>query len=101
MTVGTTVVQVREMAGWPARIALVFAILILISLAPSGMQAQTLSGITGTVTDPSGAWDAVSGIGSDGAVLVRPDQHVAWRAVGVPADPAAGLRDALDALFGS
>ena len=53
------------------------------------------------VTDPSGAWDAVSGIGSDGAVLVRPDQHVAWRAVGVPADPAAGLRDALDALFGS
>jgi len=55
MTVGTTVVQVREMAGWPARIALVFAILILISLAPSGMQAQTLSGITGTVTDPSGA----------------------------------------------
>jgi len=26
---------------------------------------------------------------------------VAWRAVGVPADPAAGLRDALDALFGS
>jgi 2,4-dichlorophenol 6-monooxygenase len=30
--------------------------------------------------DPEGRWAALAGIGRDGAVLVRPDQHVAWRA---------------------
>ena len=33
------------------------------------------------VTDPEGTWAAVSGTGADGAVLIRPDQHVAWRCV--------------------
>lgn len=36
------------------------------------------------------------GIGSDGAVLVRPDGYVAWRARHAVADPSAALRDALD-----
>jgi len=34
-------------------------------------------------------------IGPDGALLVRPDQHVAWRAVTAPADRTAILRDVL------
>jgi len=34
-------------------------------------------------------------IGPDGALLVRPDQHVAWRAVTAPVDRATSLRDAL------
>ncbi len=52
------------------------------------------------MTDPTGAWDAVSGIGPDGAVLVRPDQHVAWRAAELPEDPEGALRHTLDELFG-
>ncbi|UUT34782.1 hypothetical protein L2X98_30485 [Microbacterium elymi] len=35
------------------------------------------------------------GIGEAGAVLVRPDQHVAWRSAGAAEDPRATLRDAL------
>jgi len=31
-------------------------------------------------TDPDGRWAALGAIGDDGALLVRPDQHVAWRA---------------------
>jgi len=53
------------------------------------------------VLDPDGAWDAVSGIGGAGAVLVRPDQHVAWRCAGADARPAETLAEALAALVGS
>lgn len=38
------------------------------------------------------------GITPTGAVLVRPDGHVAWRASSLPPDPAATLRTALNAL---
>ena len=47
------------------------------------------------VLDHEGAWDAVSGIGGTGAVLVRPDHHVAWRSIGPVADPAAVLAGVL------
>lgn len=53
------------------------------------------------VFDTDGSWAAVSGIGDSGAVLVRPDQHVAWRAEGVRTEPAAALSEALDTLMGS
>jgi 2,4-dichlorophenol 6-monooxygenase len=43
------------------------------------------------VLDPDGAWDEVSGIGGAGAVLVRPDQHVAWRSTGAVDDPVGEL----------
>jgi 2,4-dichlorophenol 6-monooxygenase len=33
-------------------------------------------------------------------VLVRPDQHVGWRAAALPADPAAALADALARILG-
>ncbi|MDB5875444.1 MAG: 2-polyprenyl-6-methoxyphenol hydroxylase [Ramlibacter sp.] len=39
---------------------------------------------------------ALYGIGADGAVLVRPDGHVAWRVPGAAADPGRALREALD-----
>ena len=39
--------------------------------------------------DPDGAWTAVSEVGADGAVLVRPDQHVVWRTA-APPDATAG-----------
>lgn len=44
--------------------------------------------------------DAACGfeMGMRGAVLVRPDGHVAWRRPWIPSDPAAELEDALDRL---
>ncbi len=53
------------------------------------------------VLDPGDAWAAVSGIGSGGAVLVRPDQHVAWRSVGAADEPAAVLAAVLGGLGAS
>ncbi|WP_374203752.1 hypothetical protein [Pseudonocardia sp. ICBG601] len=40
---------------------------------------------------------AVYGIGADGAVLVRPDGHIAWRASAF--DPTIDLSDVLDHLL--
>jgi 2,4-dichlorophenol 6-monooxygenase len=44
-------------------------------------------------------WLEVAGIDADGALLVRPDQHVAWRARSAASDPAAALSDALRAVL--
>ena len=41
--------------------------------------------------DVRGDWARISGIGDHGALLVRPDRHVAWRSVDLPAAPAAEL----------
>jgi putative polyketide hydroxylase len=48
-------------------------------------------GPEGPLTDPTGAWPELYGVGADGAVLVRPDGHVAWRAGRVADDPASQL----------
>ena len=45
-------------------------------------------------------WCALAALGADGALLVRPDQHVAWRAPTLPADPGAALTSALAAVLG-
>jgi putative polyketide hydroxylase len=39
-------------------------------------------------------------LGASGAVLVRPDGHVAWRHPGDPRDPAAAVRTAVDLALG-
>jgi 2,4-dichlorophenol 6-monooxygenase len=50
-------------------------------------------------TDPEGVWLRTCGLGDRGALLVRPDQHVAWRAA--DASPGmASLRSALHAVAG-
>ncbi|HEV7214843.1 MAG TPA: FAD-dependent monooxygenase, partial [Chloroflexota bacterium] len=36
-------------------------------------------GSGGDLADPAAAWSALFGVAPDGAVLVRPDGHVAWR----------------------
>ncbi|MCW3002878.1 MAG: aromatic ring hydroxylase [Conexibacter sp.] len=41
--------------------------------------------------DLEGRWAAVAGVGPSGAVLVRPDGIVAWRAQALDADPGATL----------
>jgi 2-polyprenyl-6-methoxyphenol hydroxylase-like FAD-dependent oxidoreductase len=48
--------------------------------------------------DPADAWRRTCGIDRTGALLVRPDQHVAWRAPTVPADPRGALAAALSEL---
>lgn len=40
---------------------------------------------------------ATCGLGADGALLVRPDQHIAWRAPHLPLDPVDALAGALAA----
>jgi putative polyketide hydroxylase len=49
--------------------------------------------------DPNGAWEAVTGLRPDGALLVRPDDFVGWRADELPADPDAKLCEALSAIL--
>jgi len=52
--------------------------------------------------DPQDAqthWREVYGLDADGAVLVRPDGHVAWRSRAGVGDPAAVLAAALDAVL--
>ena len=56
-------------------------------------------GDAGDYADPTGAWAALRQIGDDGAVLVRPDNHIAFRSPGAVDDPAAVLSEALEAVL--
>jgi hypothetical protein len=47
------------------------------------------------IPDPSGAWCSTYGIDADGAVLVRPDGHIAWRSSGAAADATATLEQVI------
>lgn len=51
------------------------------------------------IADPDGAWATVSGLGRDGAVLVRPDDFIGWRAERLDADPENLLRQAIAAIL--
>lgn len=50
--------------------------------------------------DHVGDWDKVREVGDGGCVLVRPDQHVAWRSMGASARAEAELTGALRAVLG-
>lgn len=49
--------------------------------------------------DPEGAWPALTETGPTGAVLVRPDGHVAWRVRSLPDPPAGNLRAVLQRVL--
>ncbi|RSD19473.1 FAD-dependent oxidoreductase [Amycolatopsis eburnea] len=49
--------------------------------------------------DPEDRWAEVYGVTPSGAVLVRPDGFVAWRAGELPGDPEHDLRDALSRVL--
>jgi len=51
------------------------------------------------VTDAAGAFETLYGTGPEGAVLVRPDGFIAWRASTPHADPEGELADALGAAL--
>ncbi|HYT40014.1 MAG TPA: aromatic ring hydroxylase, partial [Acidimicrobiia bacterium] len=50
--------------------------------------------------DVSGEWAASGGIGADGAVLVRPDNHVAWRSAGGAANGDQIMLQTFETILG-
>ena len=60
-------------------------------------------GATGNLVDPEGAWGGAYGVFAGGAVLVRPDGYVAWRARGRQPDQHAAveLQRAIIGICGS
>ncbi|MCW5745791.1 MAG: FAD-dependent monooxygenase [Alphaproteobacteria bacterium] len=56
-------------------------------------------GPRGQLVDRDAAFCQLYGVGADGAVLVRPDGHVAWRGFALAADPAQTLAAVLDQVL--
>ncbi|MGY4979807.1 FAD-dependent oxidoreductase [Streptomyces sp. 900105755] len=52
------------------------------------------------VTDLYYDWAKLREVEESGVLLVRPDKHIAWRAMTLPDDPEGRLRDALAAVLG-
>jgi len=50
--------------------------------------------------DPDGRWETGYGVAPDGAVLIRPDGHVAWRSRSAVPEPTAALQQVLAQLLG-
>lgn len=55
---------------------------------------------TAGLRDSDGTWARLRQIGEGGAVLVRPDVHVAWRAMDLPENPVAALLAGLRSVLG-
>lgn len=82
----------------------------LLTNAPSPAWDAAADGVTNAplrvvsfgrdLDDPEGSWRAISELADSGALLVRPDQHVGWRAITMPADPTAAVRAAVDTILG-
>lgn len=56
-------------------------------------------GPNSAVTDLYYDWAAQREVDEDGAILVRPDKHIGWRAMSCPEDPQIALRDALSTIL--
>jgi len=52
------------------------------------------------VTDLYYDWAKLREVDEGGALLVRPDKHIAWRLMGLPEDPEGALHAALTAILG-
>lgn len=50
--------------------------------------------------DVVGEWDAVREVDDRGAILVRPDRHVAWRSMSMASDPRGALESAVSQVLG-
>lgn len=51
------------------------------------------------ITDLYFDWAKLRGVAEDGAVLVRPDKHIGWRADRLPSDPEGALHAAVSAIL--
>ncbi|UGT61839.1 FAD-dependent oxidoreductase [Nocardia asteroides] len=78
------------------------------SWAPAAAQAAEKYGVQVKVAeigaeseyrDPQGEWSALRQISGSGAILVRPDNHVAWRSAEAVSDPSSTLVQALGAVL--
>ena len=58
-------------------------------------------GADGPFFDVAGGWAKVRQVGPDGAVLVRPDAHVAWRCMNLAGAPVLALADAMATVLGT
>ncbi|MFF7891600.1 FAD-dependent oxidoreductase [Streptomyces sp. NPDC007907] len=56
-------------------------------------------GEDGQLADPDEVFLATTGLARTGALLIRPDDFVAWRAESLPEDAAGGLRSALERIL--
>jgi 2,4-dichlorophenol 6-monooxygenase len=63
------------------------------------VDAVRIGHLDGDLFDPRCTWLRHRGIGSDGAVLVRPDRFVAWRAPAASDDPVRDLAAALSQIL--
>lgn len=52
------------------------------------------------LTDLYFEWEGVRGVEEDGAILVRPDKHIAWRSPSMAEDPAGVLEGVLRTILG-
>ncbi|MFG2120868.1 FAD-dependent oxidoreductase [Streptomyces sp. NPDC048710] len=57
-------------------------------------------GQDGELTDPDGAFLSATGLTRSGALLIRPDDFVAWRAESLPEDAPGTLRTVLERILG-
>jgi 2,4-dichlorophenol 6-monooxygenase len=64
------------------------------------LEVISIGGSTCDAKDADGVWAQRREIGDDGAILVRPDVHVGYRAARAPADPSAALDAALRRILG-
>ena len=63
------------------------------------LDAVRIGHLDGDLFDPRLAWVRQRAVGSDGAVLVRPDRVIAWRHAGAAADPRDALAHALGVVL--
>ncbi len=71
----------------------------LASPARPELVAHTIGG-SGALADPEDAWLTAYGVEADGAVLVRPDGYVGWRARTQADAPQRVLQQVLDGILG-
>ncbi len=81
-----TVVRIRQESGIP----LVCTCICQAEL----LRTTTIAGVD-MAFDLHNAWASLSEVGTEGAILVRPDGHVAWRTNLCPKDPEKTLHDVM------
>ena len=83
----------------PGRFLLLTASPLWAGAVPSRHWPLTTVQVGRDIADQTGRWAELCGTGPAGALLVRPDQHVAWRTTDAPIDATAALEEVLRALL--
>jgi 2,4-dichlorophenol 6-monooxygenase len=65
------------------------------------LSAISVNPFSGDWLDTRFDWLRQREVSSEGAVLVRPDRHIAWRSFGASENPRATLEEALDTVLGA